>query len=74
MTKIIKQTIFDDRTLYKKNRKDFELKMQELEKEKVKITRRRKNKKEKMKALKANTIERLKIVCAAIRVTYTHYK
>ena len=48
--------------------------MQELEKEKLKITRRRKNKKEKIRAHKANTIERLKIVCAAIRHTYKYYK
>lgn len=75
MTKIIKQTIFEDRSLYKRNRKDFDGKMQDLEKEKLKITRgRRKNKKEKMKALKANTIERLQIVCKAIRLTYQHYK
>ena len=63
MTACIKQTIFEDRSVYKKNRKEFDSKMQDLEKEKSKIQRRRKNKKEKMKALKANTIERLKIVC-----------
>ena len=60
--------------MYKKNRKEFDSKMQDLEKEKSKIQRRRKNKKEKMKALKANTIERLKIVCAAIRLTFQFYK
>lgn len=74
MTACIKQTIFDDRSVYKRNRREFDGKMQDLEKEKSKIQRRRKNKKEKMKALKANTIERLKIVCAAIRLTYQRYR
>ena len=74
MTSTIKQTIFEDRGVYKRNRREFDSKMQDLEKEKSKIQRRKKNKKEKMKALKANTIERLKIVCAAIRQTYQHYR
>lgn len=67
MTSTIKSTIFEDKSVYRRNRREFDAKMSELEKERSKIMRRKKNKKEKQKALKNNTIERLKIVCMVIR-------
>ena len=64
MVKIIKQTIFDDKLrIYKQYRKEFESKLQDLEREKVKISRKKKNKSLKAKLMRKNTVEKLQIVC-----------
>ena len=75
MTQTICQTIYDDKLkVYKFFRRDFDLKISECEKERVKIQRRKKNKKEKQRALRANTIEKMAMICQVIKKTFKHYK
>ena len=56
MINYIVKTMWDDKLYqYKKYRREFDSKLNELEKDRVKIGRRKKNKKEKNKLLRANT-------------------
>jgi len=75
MVQSIKQTIWDDKLrVYKMYRKEFEVRINELEKERSKILRRKKNKKERQRALRKNTIDKMFIICTVIKQTFQHYK
>ena len=64
MINYIVKTMWDDKLYqYKKYRREFDSKLNELEKDRVKIGRRKKNKKEKNKLLRSNTQQRLFIIC-----------
>lgn len=68
MVEKIIETIWDDKLrVYKLMRKDWEERLNELDKERAKITRKKKNKKEKGRQLLRNTIEKVNIICIVLK-------
>ena len=75
MVEKIIETIWDDKLrVYKAMRKDWEERINELDKERSKIMRKKKNKKEKSRQLLKNTIEKVYIICIVLKQTFLHYQ
>lgn len=60
--------------IYTMYRKEFESKIEDLEKERAKILRRKKNKKEKARLLKQNSIKKFRCISIALNNTVKHFK
>ena len=52
-----------DLTIYKIHRKEYESKLNELDKDKIKIIKSKKSRKEKLRLHRKNTVEKLYIIC-----------
>ena len=75
MVKVIRETMENPKEkVYKIYKREFDSRINELEKEKSKIMRKKKNKKEKVRLLKMIMIERIKIMSTCVKHTFNHYK
>ena len=75
MENTVRQTIFDDNLkIYKMFRKEQEGYLYELDRDRIKIQRRKKNKKETKRLLRANTRDKLMVICNILKKTVLYYK
>ena len=63
-----------DLTIYKIYRKEYESKLNELDKDKIKIIKSKKSRKEKLRLHRKNTVEKLYIICQILKRTYMFYQ
>ena len=67
MSKLIRETMENPRErIYKNYKREFDSKLQDLEKEKVKLLRKKKNRKEKKKQLSYIKAAKIKIMCVCV--------
>ena len=72
MMKAIVETMYEEKKLYKAFRKEYEVQINELEREKVKLLKRTKKKK-KNKAIVGNLIQRMKLMSLIVFKTQNFF-
>ena len=75
MIRTVEVAIYENNhEIYNFYRKEYESKLDELEKERAKLLRRKKNKKEKAKLLKQNSVKKFRYIATILNNTVKHFK